>query len=50
MLSQNLIDTLKDHKQELACIGAASICYNLIQYLRKRNNPKKDHHRHHDHG
>ncbi len=41
MSSGNLIDVLKDHKEELICIGAASICYNLIQYLRRRN-PKHE--------
>jgi hypothetical protein len=41
MSSGNLIDVLKDHKEEIICIGAASICYNLIQYLRRRN-PKQE--------
>jgi len=40
MSQTDVIDIIKDHKEELICIGAASICYNLIQYLRRRNNKK----------
>ncbi len=42
MSSGNLVDILKDHREELICIGAASICYNLIQYLRKRNTKNEE--------
>lgn len=41
MPETDIVQLIKDHKEELICIGAASICYNLIQFLRKKNNNKK---------
>lgn len=40
MTETGILDILSNHKEELACVGAASICYNLIQYLRRSNSPK----------
>lgn len=42
MLQSDFVSAIKNHKEELACIGAASICYNLIQYLRNRKNKTEE--------
>ena len=44
MSESGIIEAIKSHKEELACIGVASICYNLIQYLRNKKNQKDEKH------